>query len=131
MKILKNYTKSIFGMKYRFFTVIYNGKTSQYCYYLNAIWTKNVGDILIFKSKTKSHILNKYTLTLLGGIYTLYLYLLNYPITVILLPFYMYYEGCKNFVRNSAWVDNVRYFNWVNIVIMIALGVFTFFRLIT
>ena len=66
MKILKNYQKTIFGVKYKLFTVIFNDKTKQYCYYMNALGTSNVGDCCIYKSKSKSKIFNKHTLTIIG-----------------------------------------------------------------
>ncbi len=121
MKILKNYQRSIYGVKYIFFTVIFNGKTKQYCYYVNALGTKNVGDNLILKKSTKSKLLNKYTMPIIGLIYTVYTYTLKYPIAAIIMPFYRYFDGCKNFIRDRAWQNNVRFFNWANIVLLIAL----------
>jgi hypothetical protein len=122
MKILKNYQRSIYGVKYNLFTVIFNGKTKQYCYYANALCTKNVGDTMIYKSKSKSILLNKYTMPVIGILYTIYKYLIKYPFAAISLPFYMYFDGCRNFIRNTAWYNNVRYFNWANIVIIITLS---------
>ncbi len=122
MKILKNYQMSIYGVRYNLFTVIFNRKTNQYCYYTNALWTKNIGDRMIYKSKNKSKLLNKYTLPIIGITYTFYKYILKYTFAAISLPCYMYFDGCINFIRNTACYNNVRYFNWVNIVIIIALS---------
>lgn len=121
MKILKNYQKTIFGVKYKLFTVIFNDKTKQYCYYTNALWTSNVGDCMIYKNKEKSKFFNKYTMSIIGIFYTIYTYTFKWPLLIILIPFKMYFEGGKNFILDTAWYQYVRFFNWTNIVIIIAL----------
>ena len=122
MKTLKNYQKNIFGVKHKLFTVIFNKKTKQFCYYTNALWTTNVGDCLFYRSKTKSKLLNKVTLTIVGLFYTIYVYTLKWPIIILSAPFLMYFDGCRNFIRDRAWQNNVRFFNWTNIVLIIALS---------
>jgi len=126
MKKLQNYQKSICGFKRKFYTVIRNQKTNNYCYYLNAYITDNEGDVMIYKSLKKSVLLNKFTLPVLGFIYSLYTFILKWPLVIISAPFYMYFDGCRNFVRDRAWQDNVRYFNWSNIVIIVVLSCLLF-----
>lgn len=121
MKILKNYQRNIFGVKHKLFTVIFNDKTKQYCYYINALGTENVGDCLIHKNKEKSKLFNKYTMPIIGMFWTLFTYTLKWPFAIISAPFWMYYDGGRNFIRDTAWYQNVRFFNWANIVIIIAL----------
>jgi hypothetical protein len=121
MKILKNHSKIIFGVKHKLFTLIFNTKTKKYYYYVNALGTKKIGDCLIYKSKEKSKLFNKYTMRLIGLFYTAYSYTLKWPFMIITTPFLMYLEGCKNFIQNRVWQDNVRFFHWVNIVIIIVL----------
>jgi len=121
MKRLQNYQKSICGFKRRLYTVIKNQKTNNYCYYLNAFITDNEGDVMIWKSSEKSLLLNKYTLPAFGFIYSLYTFTIKWPFAIIIAPLYMYFDGCKNFVRNRAWQNNVRFFNWVNIIIIVVL----------
>lgn len=121
MKILKAYKQSIFGVKYKLFTVIFDNKTKQYCYYTNALGTSNVGDCLIFKNKEKSKFFNKYTLPIIGVFYTIYTYTFKWLFAIISAPFWMYFDGCRNFIRDRAWQNNVRFFNWINIVLIIAL----------
>lgn len=128
MKILKNYKKTIFGVKYKFFTVIFNDKTKQYCYYTNAIGTSNVGDCMIYKSRDKSVVFNKYTMLIIGVFYTIYTYTLKWPFAIISTPFLMYCDGCRNFIRDKAWQNNVRFFNWSNIIIIIALSLWLALR---
>lgn len=122
MKILKAYKQSIFGVKYKLFTVIFNNKTKAYCYYTNALGTSNVGDLCIYKNKSKSKIFNKFTLTIIGLFYTVYVYTLKWPFAIVSAPLWMYYDGCRNFVRDRAWQNNVRFFNWANIAIIIILS---------
>lgn len=128
MKILKNYQNSIYGVKYKLFTVIFNIKTKHYYYYVNALWTENIGDTMIHKSKSKSKFLNKHTLPIIGILYTFYKYLLKYPISILVLPFYMYFDGCRNFIKDMAWQNNVRFFNWSNIFLIIILSLWLALR---
>ena len=121
MKILKNYKRSIYGVKYKFFTVIFNGETKQYCYYVNALGTDNIGDNLIYKNKNKSKFFNKCSMLIIGILYTAYVYTIKWPSSIIAAPFYMYFDGGRNFIRNRAWQNNVMFFNWSNIIIIIAL----------
>ena len=122
MKILKNYEKTIFGVKYKLFTVIYDKKSKLYCYYINALGTENVGDYLVYKNKVKSKFFNKFTLTVIGLFYTVFVYILKWSIVIILAPFYMYFDGCLNFIRDRANQNNVRFFNWTNIFLIIILS---------
>jgi hypothetical protein len=47
------------------------------------------------------------------------------PLTIILIPIIafwdMYFEGAVNFVRDKAWQESVRAFNWINIVLIVVL----------
>lgn len=128
MKILKNYQKTIFGVKYKLFTVIFNNKTKQYCYYTNALGTSNISDCCIYKSKSKSKIFNKHTLTTIGLFYTIYTYTFKWTFAIILAPFWMYFDGCRNFIRDRAWQNNVRFFNWSNIILIITLSLWLALR---
>lgn len=119
MKILKNYKKSICGVKYSFFAILFDGK--KYWYYLNYLGSSKIGDCLIYKNYKKNKILNKHVLNTLGVIYTLLIYPFKWPIAFVTAPFFMYFDGCRNFIKDGAWQNNVRFFNWANIVFVIAL----------
>lgn len=121
MKRLQNNTHSICGFKRTLYTIIRNQKTNNYCYYLNCFFTDNVGDVMIWKHSKKSILLTKYTLPIIGFIYSMYVYSLKWPFVIILTPFYMYFDGGRNFVRDRIWQNNVIFFNWSNIVIIIIL----------
>ena len=121
MKRLKNYEKTICGIEYLLFAIIKNQKTSKYCYYISAPWSTNVCDRMIYKSKSKSIVLNKYTLSFLGSLYTLLVCTVAYPIMAVYIPIYMYFDGARNFIRDRAWAQNERYFNWCNMFIIAGL----------
>lgn len=127
MKALKNYEKTIAGVKHRLFTVIKNQNKSYFYYYLNGAFTQKAGDVMIYRSQSKSKLLNKYTLSFLGVIYSLLKYLVFLPGIFILYPVINYINGCKNFLKNRANITDVRFFNWVNILAMLALLGFVIF----
>lgn len=127
MKRLHNYEMSIYGFKRSLYTVIKNTKTNNYYYYLNAFITSNEGDVMIWKNHKKSVLLNSFSLPVLGFIYSMYTFTIKWPFAIILAPLYMYFDGCKNFVRDRAWQNNVRFFNWTNILIIVVLLIITIF----
>lgn len=131
MKILKNEYKTVFGVKKPFFSVVYDAQAKLFYYYINAILTQNDGDLFIYKGSEKSKIFNKYTMTFLGVIYSIYGYLIAMPISIILLPFSMYLEGAKNFIKDCAWYEHVRFFNYVNFIALIVLVLFLTFKTLT
>jgi len=120
MKVLKNYQKTVCGIRYNLFTIIFSKKAG-YSYYLNKPWSEKAGDCLILKTKIKSKTLNRYTLSLMGIMYTLFIYTLRYPIVIMLYPFSMYFEGGYNFIKDGFMADYVRLFGWVNIVLIVGL----------
>lgn len=121
MKTLKNYEKTICGIESPLFAIIKNQKTSKYYYYISAPWSSNIGDRMIYKSKSKTVLLNKYTLSALGVLYTLLLCTIAYPAMAIFYSIYSYFDGARNFIRNRMWAQNERYFNWCNIFIIAGL----------
>ena len=121
MQILREVNGKFYGIKRTLYTVIFSRKRKKYCYYLNAYNTKNLGDTMISKSANKSMYLNKYTLPILGLLYTIYQYTLKVSLVILYVPLFMYFDGCRNFMRDKSWYQNVRYFNWINILIIIFL----------
>ena len=65
-----------------------------------------------------------------------------YVLAFLLLPFkiasylimiagfilHMYFDGARNFIRDKAWQNNVREFNWMNIFIIIILVIILIFK---
>jgi len=128
MKTLKNSQKTICGVESTLFAIVKNQKTNKYCYYISAPWSTNIGDRMIYKSKSKSKILNKYSLSFIGIIYTLFICIIYYPLIAVIIPIYMYFDGFRNFVRDRMWAQNERYFNWCNIFIIAGLIVWLFLK---
>jgi hypothetical protein len=128
MKTLRNYEKTICGVEYPLFAIIKSQKDRKYYYYISMPWSSNIGDRMIYKSKTKSTLLNKYSLSMLGVLYTALMCIVFYPLLLIAYPLYSYFDGAINFIKNGAWVTNVRFFNWCNIFIMFSLGAWLFFK---
>jgi len=117
MKRLCNNERTIYGLKRRFFTIIKSNESDKLYYYINLIWSKNDGDFLIYKSKKKSKIFNKYIMSFLG-ILSSFFFILIIPLIII----YMYFTGLYNFINDSAWDnENVKFFNWSNFIIMLTL----------
>jgi hypothetical protein len=123
MKTLYNATKTIIGLKFLFFSIVKNLKTGKYCYYVRSPFSSNIGDSMIFKFSYRPMLLNKYTMTFLGILFTLGKYLLWYPIGCVIIPILIYFDGAKNFIKDRAWQDNVRYFNYANMVIIVGLTI--------
>lgn len=85
MKRIRSYNRNVFGVETMWFSIIRNKKKDLYFYYLKTPWatTENFSwKILLGKSKTKLKDLNKYSLTLMGIIFTL--------ITPMRVAFYFY-----------------------------------------
>ena len=124
MKILKNNQKTLYGVKHKLYSVIYSTK-GFYSYYSSVFWNDNIGNFF-YKTKRKSKLLNRYTLPLVSIIYQIFKFSIVYPVFGLLYPFKMYFDGGYNFVRDTAWYENVRYFNWCNIFMIIGFVIWMF-----
>lgn len=123
MKKLKNKDTSICGVKYLLFSILHDSsKKEVWGCYVNAIGSGNVGDCLVYKGASRSRFWNKYTLSFVGIFYNLYTFTLKWPMAILGAIFFAYFDGGRNFVRDCAWQNNVRYFNWVNIVLVAILS---------
>lgn len=118
--ILHDQVRTVYGIKYPFFSMLYETESKQYYYYLNAPFLTSYLGYNIFKSKNKSKYLNKCTLNLLGILYTMFMYC-AVVVFFIFLPFLNYLQGGKNFIRDGFNATMVRYFNIVNIFIIFIL----------
>lgn len=118
MEIIKKAGCHFYGIKTILFTVVFMTNVKEYYYYVNVPFSNNLGDHLIYKSKTKSKLMNKYTLSVLGIITSIFSLCVIKPIMVISLPIVMYILGGKRFIKGSTYSQHVRYFNWVNILLV-------------
>ena len=117
MKILKNKERRACGIEYPLFAIMKDLKDGKYHYYIQVY---KAGDDFNyhFSKGNKSWWLNKVTLSILGALLTVAHYSLLIPIAYLLWPFLHYYDGAKNFIKNCAWQDNVRFFNWCNFIVI-------------
>ena len=120
MQKSKNLHHKIFGYKSKLFRV-YNVKLkgkSIYKYQFR-IYDKYR---TVKESENKSKLWNRYTLSAL----TVIIGIICIPIAAILYLPYIYFDGGYYFIIDSSWVQNVRFFNWANIILIIALTVALF-----
>lgn len=112
----------VFGYETWFATY---GKNSKGKYQIDVLALLGFYDkIAIYKSFKKPKIRNLYLLT------ALLLPLCPIAIaamTIFLLP-YTYSVGFVNFVKDSSWQEHVRFFNWVNIFVIIILILILLFK---
>mgnify|MGYP006940548418 CR=1 FL=1 len=124
MKIFRNHRGSFYGVTFYPFGRIVKAKQKdksfKYYYQIRVALTKRL--IEVARCRKKIFGLNKYTVSFLSIIFNA----VWIPFIIIAYPIKMYFEGGYNFVRDSSWVQNVRFFNWANIIILIALTVALF-----
>lgn len=121
MKYLLSEDYSVRGIQYKMFAILYNTELERYSYYFRMPLEKKFASRLFYVSKKRSRFLNKYTLSILCAIYILLELLVISPLQLILLPLYRYLDGGRNFIRNKAWAQNIRFFHWANIIIILVL----------
>jgi hypothetical protein len=115
MKILKNKHTNACGIETPFYAIIKNLNTGNYCYYIQVIGNRVNHNIY---NGIKAHAFNKYTLTLLSILHSLMFYFAYMPIAIILFIPHRYFDGARNFIRDKAWQNNVRFFNWCNFIVI-------------
>lgn len=122
MKTFRNRINRGCSVKFPLFAVGKFIEKNQYDYFIRTsknIWFKEW--IHIYSSKGKKvRFLNRITLPVISILFNAFV------VTPLFIAFllvgvwvYNYFDGCRNFVRNKAWVQNVRYFNWCNIVLLL------------
>ena len=101
------------------------GKNTQNNYRIevNLFPTKMEDAIKIYEGDKRPIIRNIWFLTFIFS-FLLPIAYLSYPIIVFST---IYLEGAINFVRNTAWQQSVREFNWINIIIIIVLIILLIF----
>lgn len=84
----------------------------------------NMITLPLYSSKKKPIFRNIYIIT--------WIFAPLYPIVfigyIILSIIINYLEGAKNFIHDSVWVTNVRFFNWTSIVFILILTVLLFLK---
>lgn len=54
---------------------------------------------------------------------------LFYAVCLAVYPFWAYYEGFANFIKNDVWQNNVRLFNWVNFICCIFTALYLIYKI--
>ena len=120
MQKFKNHHHKIFGYKSKLFR-IYNVRLRGESIYK---YQFRIHDKYrtVKSSVNKSKIWNRYTLSAL----TIIIGIVYIPSFLILYFPYCYFEGGYYFIIDSSWVQNVRFFNFVNIFLVVLLSVLLF-----
>ena len=106
-------------METKNFCIIKDGEGSYHYFLMDWDYSVPFFRWKLLVSKTKSKVYNKVTLTILGWLLNVLLYRILVVPLAIALPFVLYYKGAKNFFTNSVWVDNVKFFHYTNIVLLV------------
>ena len=97
----------------RYFRIIKNSK-GIYFYEFSDLFSKEYRQF--YKGKRLKFI-NKYFIYAVTVLYNTIgipsLFLLYYP--------FAYFDGARNFIKDGVWANNVKFFNWVNFILLIIL----------
>jgi len=115
---LKDNRKQIVGFQGKRFRIYKLCGTINYYRYQIVMHSFN-RYVTIYKGNYKCKLLNRYLLTIISFI----LDVISYPIIEIAKIIFNYFEGGYRFIINSSLVTGVRFFNWINIFIIIALSI--------
>jgi hypothetical protein len=120
VKKLKNYQKTVCGFGNRFFRIIRNTKNDYYFYGFYDF---------VFEEYRTLHKGIKLPITGLQiTIWCIIFNLLLIPFRLITFLPLSYFDGARNFIRDTAWYQNVRFFNWMNFIALIILICVTLFK---
>lgn len=73
----------------------------------------------LYESLSRPNKITKQLLSIASLLLNITIWLISF-LAILAYPFYMYFVGAKNFINDSAWLNGVRYFSWVNFIL--ALG---------
>ena len=120
IKKLKNYEKTVCGFDNRFFRILRNTKKDYYFYGFYDF---------VFEEYRTLHKGIKLPITGLQiTIWCIIFNLLWIPFRLTTFIPIMYFDGARNFIRDTAWCQNVRFFNWINFIALIIVICVTLFK---
>ena len=112
---LKDARNTMVGFGNIFWRILKNNNKGLYVY---GIFDFSIRSFrIIYSGKKKIKLITPTILTFVCIIFNL----LWIPFILIMFFPFKYFEGGRNFIRDTAWYQNVRFFNWVNIFSIIAL----------
>jgi len=113
IKKFRNYKQNTCAIYNKFFRIVKNSK-GFYNYEFSDFLSMEFRQF--YKGK-KIFFLNRYVIYLITFLYNTIgvplLFLCYYP--------FAYFEGMKNFIKDTAWYQSVRFFNWINFILVIVL----------
>lgn len=114
---LKNYRKTMVGFGSLFWRIVRRVDKDVYAYGFRDF---TIGEYrLLYSGKHKLKLLTPLVLSNIGIMFNLFWI----PFVVITYLPYSYFEGAKNWITDSAWINNVRFFNWVNLILVVVLTI--------
>lgn len=118
---LKNHNRTIFGFGSVFFKILRNTKKDHYAYYFyDFVHDSN----RLLHQGVKIKILTPFLITVWCVVFNI----LVFPISVTTYVPIRYFNGAKNFIKDSAWYQDVRFFSWVNFILLICALIFILLR---
>jgi len=113
-KKLCNYEKNVFGYQNSFFRILRNTKKDYYYYGFFDISSQKY---LQAHKGVKLKAIKPWMLSVFSVIFSI---LTPIPLFISFV-IHSYFDGGKNFIKDGAWYQNVRFFNRTNIVLLIIL----------
>lgn len=111
IKRFREPNRNVCAIYNKFFRVIKNSKG---IYFYEFVDFSSMKYVQCYKGK-KTIFLNRYVIYLITFLFNTIgiplLFLCYYP--------FAYFEGASNFIKDTAWYQNVRFFNWVNFILLI------------
>jgi hypothetical protein len=121
MKSFRDKYRGVCNVQFRLFAIIKKTATGKYFYLIRsnkAAW----GEWQQIYAGKKTKVLNKYTLPVICILFNVIVLPVVYIVWVGVLEWiYRYFDGMRNFIRNAAWYQNVRYFTWMTLVALVAM----------
>ena len=112
---LKDARKTMVGFGNVFWRILKNNSKGLYVYGFFDFTIRSFR--VLYSGKKKFKIITPTILTFICIIFNL----LWIPLILISFFPFKYFEGGRNFIRDTAWYQNVRFFNWVNVFLIIIL----------
>ena len=119
---LKDARKTMVGFGNIFWRILKNNNKGLYVYGFFDFTIRSFR--VLYSEKKKMKLITPTILTFVCIIFNL----LWIPLILISYFPFKYFEGGRNFIRDTAWYQNVRFFNWVNIFLIIILIVLLIFK---
>jgi len=111
IKKFKEPNRNVCAIYNKFFRVIKNSKG---IYFYEFADFSSLEYREFYKGK-KVKFLNKYAMYIITIVFNIIII----PILFILYFPMCYFDGAKNFIKDTAWYENVKFFNWVNFILSI------------